>query len=221
MLRVPFKIWYGGFAEHVLKNVVCEEARDRFIHTEIAKDAWEFYDAPDRFYHNTYHVWWMYNFAWQNSLVLTEAQELAILFHDVIYTPGDSKNETLSAEYCYDVLSPHVEDQEMVMDACEIIEDTAKHFDPKPKLGNWQSPLVLDLDIMNMSLPYTQFIEWNAAVVQEYSFLDKEKRIKFLKFFLEKKPILHSDQLKGREPLIRENLLQLIKEMELEIQAGF
>lgn len=221
MHNIPFKVWYGGFAQHVLENVVSEEARGEYKHLSIAKQVFEHYRDPVRVYHNAYHPYWMYQFAWERDIILTRAQELAILFHDVIYTPGDKRNETRSAEMCYDLMWPEVVEHEIVMTACEIIEDTAQHFKEEPKLGTWESQLVLDLDIMNMTLPYTLFKEWNAAVVDEYTNwfgdMDKEKRLEFLKFFLNRKPILQSELLKGLEPLIIDNLMALIQELEMEM----
>lgn len=221
MLKVPFKIWYGGFAKHVLENLICEEARTQFIHINIAKDCWDRYNCPTRAYHNEYHVYWMYQYAWENDIVLTQAQELAILFHDIVYTVGDKKNEELSADYCWNVMSPHIEYTEIVEDACEIIRETAKHFESSPVLNNEQSGLVLDLDIMNMSLPYSEFIKWNHAIDKEYKMefggsIDTSKRIDFLKKFLKKKPIIFESMFKNREQQIKENLHHLIRDLEMK-----
>jgi len=220
MLRVEFKIWYGGFAKHVLENIICEEARNQFIHIKIARDCWDKYTFPTRVYHNEYHVYWIYQHAWENDIVLTQAQELAILFHDIIYTVGDKNNEELSADYCWEIMSPHVEDTQVVEDACDIIRDTAQHFALVPQLTNEQSGLVLDLDIMSMSLPYSEFIKWNHAIDKEYKIkfggsIDTTKRVEFLKKFLKKKPLLFEDMFKDREQQIRENLHHLIRELEM------
>ena len=219
MKNIPFDIWFGGFAEPILKRALNKESLIKCLHVDIGRKVYDLYSDHKRIYHNAYHPWWMFNFAWQHNITLTPAQELAILFHDVIYKLGDSMNEQNSADYMYDIFRENCEEFSDVCDASKIIEDTAKHFDVNPSLDFEPSNLVLDLDIMNMAVSYREFLEWNSAIEEEiklHDSFDLDARLTFLEFFITKKDILHSSELKGYEPLIRENLYQLIYELNIQ-----
>lgn len=65
------------------------------------------YAAPDRYYHNAGHIGRMLDRIKYETLneVDTENLVLAVLFHDIIYVPGSTENEDLSAEFFHSVTS--------------------------------------------------------------------------------------------------------------------
>jgi predicted metal-dependent HD superfamily phosphohydrolase len=54
------------------------------------------YNSAGRFYHNFKHVKDMLKIAREVGINLTDELTAAILMHDIVYTPGDPKNEFLS-----------------------------------------------------------------------------------------------------------------------------
>lgn len=216
MRSIPYEIWYGGFAKHVLDSFVWAEEEDR---EQIAKHVYLRYTAIGREYHNAYHPWWIFTYAWENGIKLSISQQLAVLYHDVIYDINAEKgqNEIDSANLLRKDFEKIQHSLKYVEPAATIVEDTRLHFEPNPIFASEESALVLDLDIINMSLPYPQFMEWNDAVEREYSNMNPMDRLEFLRFFVSKKDIIKTDQLKDREWDIRRNLNRLIMEKEDQI----
>lgn len=214
MRLIPYEVWYGGFAKSIFDVFTWHDEEDR---EQVAKHL--FLDYEGRAYHNAYHPWWMYTYAWQNQIKLTHAQKIAILYHDVIYDIKSPKgtNELDSAKRLRRDLKK-MSSSETIETAAKIVEDTRLHFESDPTFASEESALVLDLDIINMSLPYEQFMEWNDAVEEEYAKVyNPMARLEFLRFFVAKKNIINTDILKHKEERIRYNLNRLIDQKENEI----
>jgi len=216
MRSIPYEIWYGGFAKHVLEPFKWSDEEEK---EQIAKNIYLRYTAIGREYHNAYHPWWMFTYSWENSITLSESQKLAILYHDVVYDIAAPKgqNELDSASLLRRDFNNIPDSEKLVEPAALMVEDTRLHFEANPIFSTKESLLVLDLDIINMSLPYVEFIEWNDAVEAEYSHLNPMDRLEFLRFFISKKDIIKTSTLKHKEYDIRRNLNKLILDKEDEI----
>ncbi|MEM7193733.1 MAG: hypothetical protein AAF402_02200 [Pseudomonadota bacterium] len=118
--------------------------------------------------------------------------EMAIWMHDVIYSPGATDNESLSARYWQDVsadfASPEVRDQ-----ISEAINDTTHSGVPRSKLGK----LVVDLDLSGMGLSFEKFMRDGVGVRRELSHLSDDDYLQgqnqFFERLIEKERIYHTD----------------------------
>jgi predicted metal-dependent HD superfamily phosphohydrolase len=177
-----------------------------------------FYDEPHRRYHDRLHVCEMLDAAVAMSCALTPAQSLAVVFHDAIYVPGAARgvNEAMSAQllrvYAGDVAPDTLEL------AYRIVIDTADHLPRSP-----ESRLVLDLDLMRLSVSDSDFERYSRAVFAEQrpliTIADDElawgffqrRRIGFFERLLERPEIFCLPPFRLRyEEVTRENLLRSI-----------
>jgi len=174
------------------------------------------YSTEYRKYHAVRHLIHIFHFARKNEVELTPSQMLAILFHDIIYVPGNKENEDLSASFAKSLLKPFVQ-ANVLETACNIILDTKQHFNTVPDYLEGKSKLVLDLDISSMSLDYEQFLWWNKLVEEEFEpfgFNDINKRIQFFEMFLSKKSIIQTEQMSWMEEPIRNNIKRYLEELK-------
>lgn len=210
MKKIPFGRWSVEVYD-TLFSCMNEESTEEIL--TISKSIYTLYSTPSRKYHCAYHPVFMLEYAKKNNIELNNAQKLAIVFHDAVYVPGNKDNEELSADYMMCMMSPYVSNRRTLNKAYKIILDTKQHFQLKPRLKTKQSALVLDLDIINMSLDESSFRRWNKAVEEEFAHISTpEERNEFLEFFLSKENILLSDELKHKEDKIRENISALLEE---------
>lgn len=195
----------------------------RLYLTTLQTILWELYTCEDRHYHTTYHVVWMLDKAKEMEIELTPEQELAILFHDAIYTPGAPvpKNEFASAGLMRCLLTtPLLEAREpheklaSLESASKMVENTALHFAPPGSMMEMEegADLILDLDLANFASPYTEFCEWGEAVMKEIPEATIEGRTKFLKSMLAREQIFVTEEFAGLEDKARENIARWINE---------
>lgn len=191
--------------------------------TTICDLLWELYNCKERHYHTSYHITWMFDKAKEMGLKLSVEQELAILFHDAVYTPGAPvpKNEEASAGLMRCLLSTPLygdknesERMEILFSASNIIGATALHFNPNPGLCQMEegAELVLDLDLANLASPYREFCEWGNAVMLEIPSATIEGRKKFLKSLLKREQIFLTEEFVEVEKSARENIQRWIDE---------
>lgn len=181
----------------------------------MSRSAFCLYSSEDRVYHAAYHPLHVIKYARNNHIKLTTEQEIALIFHDVIYKIGSKQNEEASALFTEALFKPFITNDKK-KESLEVIKahirDSKLHFEDHPKLSHPDSALVLDLDICNMILPYKEFLQWNEAVEKEFCDFPIEKRIEFLKWFSSKEIIFLSDFFKNKEEKARENIRRLLKE---------
>lgn len=185
----------------------------------IAKTVYQMYADETRSYHGVYHPMHILQYAKENNIDLNKEQTISIVFHDVVYKMGNSNNEEASALFAEAVLIPHAVSEDDLRSLCKIknhIIDTKQHFSDNPKLKEKDSDLVLDLDICNMTLSFSEFKKWNDAIKFELGDIPIEKRIEFLKNFVSKEKIVLSSCFKDKEDKIRKNLYRLIGYLEAE-----
>lgn len=152
---------------------------------------------PGRFYHNSQHVLNMFQMAKRLKLTLKNEEVLAILFHDIVYMPGDSNNEYDSSSMCCKLCDFYITDKGIVNKAMGIINATRRPCGMN-ELREYGSALVCDLDIARMLNEETR-IEDAIKIEHECKYFLKcdrktflEKRIEFLKAWSEEEQFFYS-----------------------------
>ena len=118
------------------------------------------YDAPYRRYHDRRHVLEMFEQARVRGIALSQAQALAVLFHDAAYVPGCEHNESASAALI-DTMVSGVDAAVMAL-ARQIVLDTRTHAPSATDAAT-----VLDLDLYRLAAPADEFDAYGLAVFEE------------------------------------------------------
>lgn len=165
------------------------------------------YSKKHRHYHNWEHINEMLSIADSLSVELSEAQKIAILFHDVIYNIGDKDNEIKSALFMREELEGTYISDETIQIAERIILDTANH---QPTIE--ESKIVLDLDMAHLAFDFNIFLHYRDKIKKEYSiFSDYDfynGEISFMENTLKQEEILFTDLFD--EDKLRANLKKKI-----------
>lgn len=123
------------------------------------------YNTCDRQYHNTQHIIQMFDIADAYKMELTHAQQLAILFHDVIYVPGSQHNEEISSTFLRNLCVKSIE-IETIWSACGMIEKTINHI--ASDTDSEETLEFLDLDLYRLASDYPSFLKYNLMIYHEY-----------------------------------------------------
>jgi predicted metal-dependent HD superfamily phosphohydrolase len=159
---------------------------------------YEQHNEQGRFYHTAVHLKEMLDYleVLRQTEVITNEQAvpiiLAIFFHDVVYDPKSSQNETESAMLFQNFgnevsLNPNVSEVVVTM-----IEATAKHtivlMADQPEMQSAQA-FFLDLDMAVLGKKVAAYLAYAALIRQEFSFVDSEtycsKRAQILQSFMD------------------------------------
>ncbi len=117
---------------------------------EIMSKVKTLYDAPERIYHNWFHIVACLDHLYEIHEMITpqEFEQLffAILFHDTIYSPTAPKgeNESNSAMLCAEYLQRRGVSTETIMDTTKLILLTANHT---VESGNLIEKYMIDIDL--------------------------------------------------------------------------
>lgn len=179
-------------------------AVSREIAVTTAERLFARYAEVHRHYHNLAHLEHMLGVL-DSLSPQSDALELAIWFHDVVYDPKSSKNESLSAgffqEHLGAALSPGI-----VADVTRLILATDH---ARPRTGAEDEDLLRDLDLAILAAPPDEYRVYREAIRREYSHvpdLDFAKgRRAVLTRFLENR-IYHTAAFVNSESVARENL---------------
>lgn len=148
----------------------------------VADIVWltEQYRQPFRHYHDLAHIAQMFEMAKYAKVNLTEAQILAIWFHDAIYDPQALDNEDRSAEEARirlkDQVSPETLDK-----VVRMIMDTKTHEASIP-----ESQVFLDLDLSILGSHRQSYAAYIQLIRKEYKWLPYEKYKEARRSVLEK-----------------------------------
>ncbi|MFT5218287.1 MAG: putative metal-dependent HD superfamily phosphohydrolase [Planctomycetota bacterium] len=115
------------------------------------------YNEPQRVYHNLQHInHCLTTFDKVRHLPQsTDSIELAIWFHDVVYQPGSSDNEQLSAKlYCTAADGQHK--PEMVKRVNRLIMATLHNAED---IEDPDCKLMVDIDLSSFALPWEEFLD--------------------------------------------------------------
>lgn len=141
---------------------------------------------------------------------VADAVEMALWFHDVIYTPGAPDNEQLSADFfreqAGEALSPTLVD-----DVSRMIIATTHRVAPRDRAQAW----VVDVDLSSFGLPWPTFLRDSRYVREEMSALDDDQyqasHAGFLRKLCARKRIFTTDVFHARyEHSARDNIARLL-----------
>ncbi|MEI8067907.1 MAG: hypothetical protein WCG91_03095 [Candidatus Shapirobacteria bacterium] len=174
---------------------------------ETFEDIISHYSEPHRHYHTLKHI----NNCLEElepvraSLKDPEAVELAIWFHDIIYTIGNNDNEEKSAQLAKEFCQKN----SLSLSFTKNVEDhilATKHISPS---NNLDSQYLADIDMSILGKSSDVFDKYEKQIYQEYSSLySKSDYQKGRKSFLEtvlKNPIYSTDYFKNKYQQSAEN----------------
>jgi predicted metal-dependent HD superfamily phosphohydrolase len=132
----------------------------------------------------------MFDMARVARINLTEAQTLAIWYHDAIYVPGNDDNEAKSAELAEKHLKGEVDDKTLEV-VKKIILDTKDH---KATIEESRAVLDLDMSILGAnpesykvymrlvrkefnSVPYNKYAKARAKLLEKWAAMAKRNRL--------------------------------------------
>ena len=136
------------------------------------------YCEPHRRYHGIQHIAAI--LAAARDLELSDAQVLAIWFHDAIYGPRSTSNERDSADLAERLLTRDGVDAATIDLVQRIVMDTVHHRPSCP-----ESELVIDLDLSSLALPRRHYEANTVRIRAEYSHVTDEQFAQGRKQFIE------------------------------------
>ncbi len=151
----------------------------------------EMWNESHRKYHNLNHFIDINNMIekdYKNNKFDEKTMEklvLANLFHEIIYNPAKDDNESKSAEFLISLcLEKNNTD---ILDIENIILDTKTHIANTPLSETFNK---YDMNIVERD--FSNLLEWEEGIKEEYKIYDKETykngRIRFLESLLDKYP---------------------------------
>jgi predicted metal-dependent HD superfamily phosphohydrolase len=179
------------------------------------------YTEPHRHYHNLLHIGTMF-------LVLDKAPagylkdecplvKLAAWYHDVVYDPHSSENESRSAEIATSSLRKLGLDENCIARVSALILMTKDHLAPEQDLA---AHLFLDADLCILAADPEGYSEYAKAIRQEYAWVAErdyyQARQKVLRRFLDR-PTIYWTRLfvnDGCETKARANIAGEIAEID-------
>ncbi|HLQ38752.1 MAG TPA: metal-dependent phosphohydrolase [Planctomycetota bacterium] len=165
------------------------------------------YSEPHRHYHTIEHIAAMLHHG--RGLQLSDAQLLAIWFHDAVYDPRALDNEERSAALAVQLLPAAGFAAPLVALVQRIVLDTKTHVPSLP-----ESAAVIDLDLGSLALPWEKFRRNSAFIRAEYAHVPDAEfvagRRAFLQRMLDRPRLFWTAFGAPLEPLARGNLARAI-----------
>jgi len=140
--------------------------------------------------------------------------EAAIWFHDAVYVPGASDNETLSAELAVAGLTAAGASPDLALRVGELILAT-RHTDVP---SGPDARLVCDIDLAILGRDVATFDAYERQIRQEYAWLPaaqyRKARTRVLQDFLDRGSIYHTgDFVRRYEVQARQNLTRVLTQL--------
>jgi predicted metal-dependent HD superfamily phosphohydrolase len=149
-----------------------------------------------------------------------------LAYHDIVYLPGSKNNEKNSIQSMIHNLSILGVEEDAIKSVSYLIKVT-NHFDecPKPPKVNsilsktaisTDGELVKDIDLLILAEDPATYLEYEAGIYREYSYIPQNEyidgRIKVLKMFLKKPCIYHHYKIRdlGFDQKAKKNLTRAI-----------
>jgi predicted metal-dependent HD superfamily phosphohydrolase len=167
------------------------------------------HSEPHRHYHTLKHLECLFRDI-DAAEVSSDAVEFSIWFHDIIYKPGSSSNEKLSAKLAREVMKKLGVPSTIVDQAAYMIDCTKSHVNPQECP---EAQLFLDADMAILGVEAAVYKEYLNKVRKEFSktpeFLFSAGRKRFVEATLNKEKIFSSGYFyKKYELNARRNLEQ-------------
>jgi predicted metal-dependent HD superfamily phosphohydrolase len=162
-----------------------------------------------RFYHTLRHLEEVLQVIDALSALATDlaAIQLAAWFHDAVYDTRAGDNEERSAALCAETLTALPIPQATTAAAVRMIRATRAH----EPAGDADCCLLLDADLAILGAPPDRYVEYAAAIRQEYSWVAEADyragRTRVLQSFLQRPQIYFTSPMRAaRETQARQNL---------------
>jgi len=170
---------------------------------------------PHRRYHTADHVRWVLHHVEailaaeprpDGAPVDDDAIRVAALFHDIVYDPRSTTNETESADIAVVAVRAAHWDPARQGLVHDLIEATASH-----SAGSFEAAVLLDADLAVLGAGAASYLEYVAAVRSEYGFVDdtawRAGRAAVLRSFLDRSRIFATETMHAdREAQARSNI---------------
>lgn len=171
---------------------------DNLEYAELVQTVKSYYQQPHRVFHDWLHIHTGVIAAKEigGEFDWTMAQQLAWLFHDIVYIPGAHDNEKRSVQLMNVIIAMFKRDgidfglDEYVSAASTIIYATAQH-----NAVNESCRAVLDIDMMCFSTPRL-LRRANQEIAKEFNLTELSGRIAFLES-LNEREIYHTEFAKS------------------------
>ncbi len=140
--------------------------------------------------------------------------EMALWFHDAIYKPRSTKNETDSANWCVEFMQSQLIEEPTIARIEQLITVTAHNRLP----NTLDEFLITDIDLSILGAESKRFAEYDEAIRFEYKWvpnlLYKRKRKQVLENFLARESLYHLEYFTSRyEQQARDNLKEAIAKL--------
>jgi predicted metal-dependent HD superfamily phosphohydrolase len=177
------------------------------------------YSSPDRHYHNLEHLAEMFRVAGRLADQTNEpaALQLAIWFHDAVYDPRGTNNESRSGELAVDLLGPIGVPASTIERVVRLVQATAhlSSADPPP---DRDTAVLLDADLAILGAAEDRYRRYAADIRKEYAFVPDAEyragRAAVLQRFLARERIYHTSLLYAEgEARARANLAAELNEV--------
>ena len=168
-----------------------------------------------RSYHTFEHISQMLAILDKKNILLTEAQKLAILFHDIVYIPTAKDNELNSAIYMRNFISLKAPQYIKSLPVAEkIILATVNHSLPE---NCEEAAVVLDADLYRLAGTYDSFLMYGLQVFDEYKVacnhdieIFNHHRSEFFKKLMQKEKLFNTVEFLKEEVEARNNITTFI-----------
>jgi len=171
------------------------------------------YEHPGRHYHSGRHLLQVLEEldGVQDNIRNSEAVELALWLHDLVYEPGSTVNEAVSASAACAYALQIRGSSDFAAAIAALILATRHSDEPRDP----DTALLLDIDLAILGHPPEAFSVYEVGIRKEFSFLPqsvyRRKRQAFLEAFLERQTIYHTACFQDRyERAARENIRNLL-----------
>lgn len=152
------------------------------------------YSAPNRYYHNLFHIEQVLREIDTHPLQKSERITLLLVcfFHDVVYNVKSADNEVSSAEKLKKIFDSLEISHPAVEIAANIILETEKHESEDPL-----AQLFLDIDLSILGSPEDSYHQYVKQIEQEWQHIPytlfKEGRKRFIQSMLKRENLFLTD----------------------------
>ena len=152
----------------------------------------------------------------KHKLINPDEIFMAIIYHDIIYSPLKSNNEEKSADYFYKKVAPLLNLESLRVLFIPSAIKATKHDGSNMNIYKSDVEYLLDFDLHVLGTPHKSEYDWyRNGVRKEYKIypdlLYNKGRKKVLEGFLKRKKIYLTEDWKINEKKARKNLREEIK----------
>ena len=169
------------------------------------------YTHSGRYYHTLHHLCDLFAVldTYRHQLEHPLAVDLAVFYHDIIYSTYRKDNEERSAEYAEQQLALLGCSPDLVTLVSELIRATKRH---QALHSTNDFYYFLDADLSILAAPPDTYKQYTKDIRQEYNlvpnWLYKQGRAKVLRIFVERQRIYYTNDMHQRfDAIARKNML--------------